>query len=188
MRRGMPSPFLLLLALGLLPLAFARASDTPPQTVTHVDLIKYGGVWHEIARKPMFFQRNCTSDITAEYTPQNDGSIQIVNRCKKADGSYIEAKGHATVEPDSGNSKLSVSFFWPISKPYWILWQSADSLVTLIGSPNRKYLWLLSRTDTINTQTEMAALNYARIQGYEINDLIYTPVHAKTGAPPTATH
>lgn len=38
------------------------------QAVQSVDLNRYAGKWYEIARLPMFFQRNCASDVTATYT------------------------------------------------------------------------------------------------------------------------
>ena len=40
------------------------------QAVQSVDLNRYAGKWYEIARLPMFFQRNCASDVTA-LTPYN---------------------------------------------------------------------------------------------------------------------
>jgi len=60
----------------------ASAADPLP-TVTAVDLSRYAGTWHEVARLPNWFQRSCIRS-TARYIPQADGSITVINTCTKA--------------------------------------------------------------------------------------------------------
>ena len=50
------------------------------QAVQSVDLNRYAGKWYEIARLPMFFQRNCASDVTATYTLQPTGKVEVNNQ------------------------------------------------------------------------------------------------------------
>ena len=53
---------LAVMALGALLLVGCANSGTgvaPPKTVESVDLERYQGTWYEVARLPMFFQRNC---------------------------------------------------------------------------------------------------------------------------------
>ena len=64
----------------------------PPQTVGQVDLSRYQGTWYELARLPMFFQRNCAQS-EAHYLLQGDGSIGVTNRCRTLEGEWIEARG-----------------------------------------------------------------------------------------------
>ncbi|TCP11114.1 apolipoprotein D and lipocalin family protein [Crenobacter luteus] len=159
-----------LLLCGLL--AGAARAETPPATVAAVDLARYVGTWYEIARKPMYFERHCVRDVTATYTARADGTLRIENRCLDRDGEERRARGKAQVVPGSGNAKLKVSFFWPFTAPYWVLWLDGDYRAALVGEPGRDYLWLLSRTPQLDPALEAAALARARELGFELDDLI----------------
>jgi apolipoprotein D and lipocalin family protein len=43
----------------------------------------------------------------------------------------------------------------------------------LVGNPNRKYLWLLSRTPQVSAQTREQLLAIARERGYDTDALIW---------------
>jgi apolipoprotein D and lipocalin family protein len=135
------------MALGLLFSGCVKSSGVPPlKTVAHVDLGRYIGTWHEIARYPNSFQKGCTGS-TATYTLREDGEIDVVNRCRDdSDGSLREAKGRAWVVDPTSNARLKVSFFWPFRGDYWIVDLGSDYEFAVVGAPSRKYLWVLSRT------------------------------------------
>ena len=84
------------------------------KTVPSVDLRKYSGVWYEIARLPNKFQKDCASDVTADYTLQQDGKIKVVNRCRE-DGKPKpkEAEGVARVAEEGKGSTR----FWRYASP-----------------------------------------------------------------------
>jgi apolipoprotein D and lipocalin family protein len=120
-------------------------ASSPLKTVAHVDLSRYVGTWHEIARYPNSFQKGCTGS-TATYSLRNDGEIDVVNRCRDLrDGSLREAKGRAWVVDPTSNARLKVSFFWPFRGDYWIIDLGNDYEFAVVGAPSRKYLWVLSR-------------------------------------------
>ena len=110
----------LLLALAASAAGISHAAPPPMQTVESVDLKRYAGMWYEIANFPMFFQRNCVGDTTAEYTLHPDGTVGVNNRCRTKDGDIDSASGTATVVEGSNNAKLEVSFFKPIKGDYWV--------------------------------------------------------------------
>lgn len=147
-------------------------SPDPPQTVDHVDLSRYTGLWYEIARIPNRFQQNCAGDVTASYALRPDGRIDVVNRCAKTDGETIASRGVARVVDNSTNAKLEVSFlsilgvrlFWG---DYWILDLSEDYGYAVIGTPNRKYGWILSRTPALPESTLQQVFRKLQIQGYD---------------------
>ena len=129
------------------------------QAVQSVDLNRYAGKWYEIARLPMFFQRNCTSDVTATYTLQPTGKVEVNNQCMGKDGKPMQSIGEASKNGDSG-SKLKVTFLpqglrWlPVGKAdYWVLDLNPNYNHALVGTPNQKYLWILSRTPTMDEAT-----------------------------------
>jgi apolipoprotein D and lipocalin family protein len=67
-----------------------------------------------------------------------------------------------------------VSFFWPFSGDYWILGLDPEYRFAVVGSPNRKYLWILSRTPQLPAPLLDAALSAAQAQGFDLKELRYT--------------
>ena len=149
-------------------------SQTPVASVPAVDLARYSGKWFEMASFPMFFQRNCVADTTAQYAPAPDGSITVHNRCRTKDG-FDDATGKATVVESFGNSRLKVSFFWPFKGDFWVLGLDPQYRWAVVGNPNRDYLWVLSRTPQLGKAMLEDALAAARAQGFDLNRLHYTP-------------
>ncbi len=134
------------------PWSAAAAPASVPTVVPSVDLSRYAGRWYEIARYPNRFQKQCVSDVTAEYVPQPDGRITVINRCRRADGTWDEAKGVARrAGADTSNAKLEVRFapaflsFLPVWGDYWVMDLAPDYSHAVVGSPDRKYLWVLAR-------------------------------------------
>lgn len=161
----------------------AQASENLVQTVPSVDTQRYVGKWYEIANYPMFFQRKCVGDTTADYAAKPDGKISVLNRCRTKDGTFDEADGEASVVEGSNNSKLKVTFFKPFSGDYWIIGLDPDYRWSVVGSPDRKYLWILSRTPEMAPADLKRALDAARAQGYTLEELRYTPQNGKTSEP-----
>ena len=114
------------------------------EVVPHVELKKYLGKWYDIAHLPFRFQEGCT-DTTAIYTLSEDGSISVLNECRR-NGKVKQAKGKAKVVDKNSGAKLKVTFFWPFYGDYWIINLGKDYDYAVVGTPNRNYLWILSRT------------------------------------------
>lgn len=163
-----------------------KTDNNAPATVASVDLSRYLGTWFEIARLPMRHEPEEFTDITAQYSLQGDGKVRVRNRALDGKGELQESVGEATVV-DAGNSKLEVTFLpeglrWiPFTKgDYWILEIDPDYTTALVGSPDRKFLWLLSRQPQLDEATVQHYLAHARGQGFDLTDLIHTP---HTGRP-----
>jgi apolipoprotein D and lipocalin family protein len=145
------------------------------RTVAQVDLGRYLGHWYEIASFPQSFQRGCTAS-TATYTPRPDGEIDVLNRCRRGavDGPEKAARGRARVVDRKTNAKLEVSFFRPFWGDYWIVDLGADYEYAVVGHPSRDYLWILSRTPTMEPQVYDGILARLTAQGYETTRLVGT--------------
>jgi len=165
--------------------ATVAQAQSPVSSVPAVDLSRYLGKWYEIASFPMFFQRNCLGDTTAEYALRPDGAVAVTNRCRTASG-FDQADGNATVVPGSGNAQLKVSFFWPFRANYWIIGLDESYRWAVVGNPNRKYLWILSRTPQLPKDQLDAALKTATAQGFDLAQLRYTSQRAAAKSEPGA--
>jgi apolipoprotein D and lipocalin family protein len=145
-----------------------QASSTSPLTaVDNVDLRRYAGKWYEIARYPNRFQRKCQSDTTAIYTLRSDGKVQVVNACREKNAKVNTARGTAKVVDKKTNAKLKVTFFWPFYGDYWVIGLSPDYQYAIVGEPSRKYLWILSRTPSMEETTYQEVLRLVETLGYQ---------------------
>ncbi len=150
----------------------------PLATVAAVDLGRYAGRWHEIARYPNRFQRDCARDTTADYLPLGDGRLEVHNRCQRADGSEMSVRGVAEVDPRT-NAQLKVSFLpawlrWTgIGRgDYWVLYLSPEYRVAIVGEPSRTFLWVLARTPTLGDGELEALFPLIRAAGYNPERLL----------------
>jgi apolipoprotein D and lipocalin family protein len=166
----------LIFALSVL-LAF---SDKPPlQVVPDVDLSKYSGLWYEIARLPNKFQEECAGGVTAHYTLRTDGKIDVLNQCRRDDGTVIAARGLARrAGKDKPTSMLQVRFapailsFLPqVWGDYQIIALAQDYSHAVVGSQNREYLWILARSPEMDPKVFQALIEEARGQGFDVSRL-----------------
>jgi apolipoprotein D and lipocalin family protein len=155
-------------------------------TVANLNLPRYLGTWHEIARLPMSHEPVDCTDVTAHYSLEDNGHVKVVNRCR-VDGEVEEAEGEACPVDENDPARLEVSFLpkglrWiPFTKgDYWVIQVAPDYSVALVGSPDRKYLWLLAREPHLDATTQEHYLAQARQQGFDLTRLIHTP---QTGHP-----
>ncbi len=155
-------------------LSLADAEPPPVRSVAQIDFNRYVGKWYEIAAFPMYFQRHCTGNTTAEYALKPDGEIRVTNRCDTREGSD-QASGDAWTPDPAAPGQLKVSFFWPFRSNYWIIGLDSDYRWAVVGNPNRKYLWILSRTPVLPPAQLALALQAARAQHYDLTPLRYTP-------------
>ena len=154
------------------------AEKNEPQTVSSVDLKRYVGVWYEIARYPNRFQKKCAAAVTATYELRADGKMGVLNQCMEANGKMTSAKGKAKIVDSKTNAKLKVTFFWPFYGDYWILDLDPEYTYAVIGEPNRKYLWILSRTPEMDPAIYAAVLERLTAQGYDTGKLVPTKPRA----------
>ena len=140
--------------------------------VPGVELDKYLGKWYEIAHLPARFQKDCT-DTTATYTLSKNGNISVLNECTR-NGKVKQAKGRAKVVDKNTGAKLKVTFFWPFYGDYWIIDLGKDYDYAVVGTPNRKYLWILSRTPKMKEKLFSQLIESAKSKGFDVNKLIIT--------------
>jgi apolipoprotein D and lipocalin family protein len=147
------------------------AQQNPPTTVKYVDLNKYVGLWYEISKIPNSFQDQCIQGTTAKYILSEDGEIRVINSCIDKNGELDEADGLARIVDKKTNSKLEVSFFsifgWrPIWGDYWIIGLDENYQWAIVGTPNRKYGWVLGRTPKLESETMDKINQILKDQGY----------------------
>ncbi|MFH0733350.1 MAG: lipocalin family protein [bacterium] len=151
-----------------------KAQDNLPQTVKSVDLKKYVGLWYEVAKIPNRFQKQCVKGTTAQYNINDDGEIDVINSCITEEGTRDIANGLARIVDKKTNAKLEVSFvslfgwhlFWG---DYWVLGLGENYEYAVVGTPSRKYGWILSRTPELDKEKLDKAFEIFINAGYDIS-------------------
>lgn len=153
-----------------------QEKETPQLvTVKHVDLERFIGLWYEIAKIPNSFQDQCAYGTTAEYKIDDDGDIIVTNSCYDDEGKIDVAEGLAKVVDKKTSAKLEVNFFSilgirPFWGDYWIIGLDDNYQWAVVGTPNRKYGWILSRTPSLPDSTMKNIFEILKSQHYNSDD------------------
>lgn len=144
-----------------------------------IDLQRYAGLWYELARLPTRFQ-DSRSVSTAEYSIRPDGVVTVRNTAYLGDRTDARITGTATVAAGADNDRLRVRFggllsLIPVPKDgnYWIIDVADDYSTALVGTPDRTFLWLLSRDkDAWGTTPIDALVDRATELGFDTDRLL----------------
>ena len=178
---------ILIAAILVLTSAFAQAADKPQpasdlKSISALDVPRYMGTWYEIAKFPAWVQKKCVADTRAEYTLQPDGRVQVINRCRQGSGEMKEALGSGRQIGDVTSSKLEVRFapawlsFLPmVWGDYWVIDLDPAYQLVAVSEPKREYLWILSRSATVDPTAYNALLARLSSQGFDLQRLEKTP-------------
>lgn len=157
-------------------LGLSACSTAPPeglQAVTPFDVQRYQGTWFEIARLDHSFERDM-SDVSARYSVQADGSVQVINRgFNTVKKEWKEAIGKALFTGDSQRASLKVSFFGPFYGGYHVVALDSAYRWAMVVGPDRDYLWILARDKQLEPAVKTQLLEQARAFRLPVEKLIW---------------
>lgn len=164
--------------LGVLLSAGAAEPVPPLAPIAALDVPRYMGDWYEIAKYPNSFQRKCAGFTKASYHLLDGGKVQVTNTCRQRDGDTEVATGLARQIGGGNSPKLEVRFapawlsFLPfVWGDYWVIDLDSDYRLAAVSEPKREYLWILSRTPTVDPAAYAALLQRLRQQGFDLDKL-----------------
>jgi apolipoprotein D and lipocalin family protein len=175
--------FAIIVAASAYTLAAAKTKDQKTlEVVPAVDLTRYVGKWYEIARLPNSFQKKCAGEVAATYSLIEKGEIRVINECRKSDGQVDTAEGKARLaDKDGPTSKLEdrfapawLSWIPAVWGDYWVIDLAPDYSYSLVGTPDRKYLWILSRAPRLDESTYKMLIDKAAAQGFDVSRVVKT--------------
>lgn len=143
------------------------------EPVTGFELQRYLGKWYEIARLDHSFERGLT-DVSAEYSLRDDGSVAVLNRGFSADeNGWDEAHGKARFVQGEDIGFLKVSFFGPFYGSYVVFELDRENYqYALVAGPDRSYLWILARSPSIDDALRAKLVARAAALGFDTGKLI----------------
>jgi apolipoprotein D and lipocalin family protein len=172
---------LLLVCVFVLSVSEASAQPGKVTAVSALDLNRYSGKWFEISKLPIKFQRQCVGNTTTTFsTMKADGEMEVLNRCLQKSGKFDELRGQAKVITAGANSKMKMSFDSFSSDSYWVVDLDPNYQYAVVGNPDRKYLWILSRTPKMDDGVYQNILRRVETMGYNPNKLVKTPQNVET--------
>lgn len=159
----------------------APANPGPLTPIAALDVPRYMGTWYEIAKYPNWFQKKCTGETRAEYTLRPDGQVQVINRCRLESGEMNQAIGTARRLGPSSSPKLEVRFapawlsFLPfVWGDYWVVDLDERYQLVAVSEPKQEYLWILSRSKTVDPAAYQQLLERLARKGYDLQKLELT--------------
>lgn len=162
--------------LGLSLLLFSGCLGMPEgvEPVNEFELDRYLGKWYEIARLDHSFERGL-SQVTAEYTLNENGTVTVENRGFSAEKSkWKDAEGKARLVDDPQNGHLKVSFFGPFYASYVIFDLDKENYqYAFVSGPDTSYLWLLSRTPEVDEELLSRFIAESKKLGFDTDNLIF---------------
>lgn len=151
--------------------SFISCNKQPLETVSNLDLDQYLGTWYEIARLPTNFEKNLEC-VTATYASKDNGKIDVLNKgynVKKE--KWEQANGSAKVPDSDKPGEIKVTFFWPFYGDYYVIDLDDDYQYALVGSPSRKYLWILARSSDVDENIYNQLVELAKDKGFPVEQL-----------------
>ncbi|WP_395398242.1 lipocalin family protein [Novosphingobium sp. BL-8A] len=128
-------------------------------------MARYMGRWYEQYRYEASFQKDMDG-VTADYSLNNDGTVQVVNRGRRG-SNWKQSNGKAKTVDTATNAKLKVSFFGPFYGNYWVLDHGDDYEWSIVGEPSGRYLWVLTREARPGVQLLSELEARAKALGYD---------------------
>ena len=143
------------------------------EPVADFEADRYMGTWYEIARLDHRFERNL-SNVSATYTRREGGDIVVLNRGYNAEtGEWKQVEGRAAFLKDETVGSLKVSFFGPFYGGYHIIDLDRQGYqYSMVTGPDRSYLWILSRSKTLNEEIYEKLIEKADKWGFDTSDII----------------
>lgn len=142
------------------------------EPVRNFDANRYMGKWYEIARLPNSFEKGLSA-VTAEYQLLDNGRVKVINSGTDSAGQRKQSTGKARFLEDQETARLKVTFFWPFGGEYKVIHLDEDYQHVVVCSSGYKYLWILSRTETLDNNTLNNLISRCKDWGFDTDKLVF---------------
>lgn len=157
-------------------------SELPPlqATETVVDIERFMGDWYVVGSIPIdlpFASEAGAHNAVESYALQDDGSIDTRYRFRKDsfDGPLKSFNPTGFIYNTETNAEWRMQFLWPFKSAYLIVHVDENYSETIIGVPNRKYIWLMVRDPDISDSEYQRLVDMADDLGYDVSRIQRIP-------------
>jgi apolipoprotein D and lipocalin family protein len=139
--------------------------------VDKVDLNRFAGKWYSLYSIPTMFDKG-TRETTTTYTLNKDGYYNVFTTAKKGDDNEIHTyKSKLFPIPEEHNAEMKAQFMWPFKVDYWVIDVPADYSYAIVGHPDHKFLFIMSRKPTMDKKLYETLVSKCKAMGYPVEKL-----------------
>ncbi len=157
-------------------------NDVPPLEALDrkVDLERFMGDWYVIGFIPIsipFFSEEGAHNGVESYRLTNEGVIETTYTFRDGDFDGPERRftPKGWVHDEETNAEWRMQFLWPFKAAYLIVYLDEDYQKTIIGVPDRKHVWIMSRVPDLSDADYQEMLDQAASIGYEVEKVQRVP-------------
>jgi apolipoprotein D and lipocalin family protein len=137
-----------------------------------VDLERFMGDWYVIGFIPVtipFLSEDGAHNSLESYRLTDKGIIETTYTFRKGafDGPEKRMTPKGWVHNRDTNAEWRMQFLWPFEAAYLIVYLDEDYQQTIIGVPDRKHVWIMSRDPEVSDADYQELLNYVDRIGYD---------------------
>ena len=156
--------------------------NTPPLVaVDHkIDLERFMGDWYVIGFIPVtipFVSEEGAHNGVESYRLTDEGIIETTYTFRKGgfDGPEKRMTPKGWVHNKETNAEWRMQFLWPFKAAYLIVYLDEDYQRTIVGVPDRKYVWIMSRDPELSDAEYQELLDHAARVGYDSDKVQRVP-------------
>lgn len=139
--------------------------------VAKLDLKKYSGTWYSLYSIPTIFDKG-SRETTTKYTLNKEGYYNVLTTYKKPNDEKIYSRNSKMFPSEEGNTgELQAQFVWPIKVDYWIIELAEDYSYVVVGHPDHKFLFIMSRNKSIPKKSYDEIVSHCKSKGYDVSKL-----------------
>lgn len=140
-------------------------------TQVNLDVERYMGKWHEFAKIPFMWEKDCIGATADYYFNSLSNTISVTNTCIKLGGETRSRSAIAILTSESGKLLLNFNDGLPANvgyQPYWVHWTDYDNFA-IVGGPSKEMLWILTRNEKVNVEHATMLKYLVSYFGYDVN-------------------
>lgn len=152
---------------------FTAFTGIPNKPVEKVDIKRFSGRWYSLYSIPTPFDKG-SRETTTNYT-WNAGKeyMDVVTTYKKPDNEDIHSiKSKLFQVEGSNHSEMKAQFLWPFKVDYWVVDLADDYSYVVVGHPDHKFLFIMSRKPGIDKKTYDMLISKCKAMGYPVEKLV----------------
>ena len=137
-------------------------------TADSVNLESFMGTWYVFGYTPILVDGKA-HNATEHYRLQPNGRIQTTYQYRNGsfNGPLKTFRPKGFVHNKETNAEWRMQFIWPFKAAYLILHYDEAAGETIIGHPNRKYVWIMLREPEYQEDTYKRLINKIVSLGYQ---------------------
>ncbi|PWS29525.1 hypothetical protein DHW03_00255 [Pedobacter yonginense] len=139
--------------------------------VDKIDFNKFQGKWYSLTSIPTALDKKWRKTIE-NYTLK-DGYFDVYTTYYRiGDDEQKSIKSKLFFYKNQPDGEMKAQFVWPIKIGYRVIELPEDYSYVVIGHPDQKYLFIMSRKPTLDSKLMKAIADRCKQKGYDVEKLV----------------